>query len=478
MGKLTVAKNNQMFTREKALNLNLDGTIYGTIAEIGAGQETARHFFRAGGASGTIAKTMSAYDMAFSDAIYGKEDSGRYVCESRLHKMLKREYNLLTERLSDKRGDKTRFFSLANTVAVTPFNSTRPGHGWVGMTYQLRVNGPVNTVVIHVNLKEPDSQRQQTEIGVIGVNLAYACFHYHSDPEKFVNTLVDGVSKKDVEVDMIRTFGDDLAHLDQRLLGLLLVKNNLTQAVIINPDGVVLQPSDVLYKKNTFVVRGSFRPPTHVNLDMINSGLEQFLQEDGVDEVNTVTICEITLNNLKSQADLDENDFLSRVEILSALGKTVLLSNLQEYYKLSVFLSGHTRGKIGFGIGTPGLKEIFDEKYYDDLPGGILEAFGHLLARDLKLYVYPMKKNDNSYEDTKNLELPQKLQHLYSFIQFNGFIADYQKVNREIHDIYSKDVIEKILTGISGWEENVPSEVAKIIKDKNLFNPMKIKKAQ
>jgi hypothetical protein len=303
-------------TRQKALKINLSRKIYGSFAEIGAGQEVASLFFKAGAASGTIAKTISAYDMTFSDAIYGAEETGRYVCESRLMKMLNREYNLVEMRLAEKRGEDTTFFAFANTVVTINFQKTNEGHGWIGLRFQLTPRGPYNDAIIHVRMLDNTSLQQQQVLGIIGVNLIYACFYYHHSPETLLKSLMDELSPDNIEIDMVRITGPDFPHVDNRLLSLQLVKNGFTNAALFGPDGNVLQPSETLYKKHILALRGRFRPVTHVNMDMLKKGHEQFLQEPDVDSSRVVVLAELTLSNLRTGDEIDEKDFLDRVDTL------------------------------------------------------------------------------------------------------------------------------------------------------------------
>jgi len=456
-------------TRQKALELNLDQRIYGTIAEIGAGQETSRHFFRAGGASGTIAKTMSAYDMAFSDAIYGKEESGRYVCESRLHKMLNHEFDLLIERLEDKRVCDTAFFSFANTVATKKYQETADGHGWLGVKFQPKPCGPASEVVIHVRLLDEEILSQQSTLGIIGVNLLHACYHKIQNPEEFVLSLMDGLTSKRIEIDMIRVEGEGLKHFDSRLLGFTLVKHNMTEAVIFDPQGNVLQPAEVLYKKNIFALRGSFRPPTLVNIDMLEKGKKQFLKEEGVTEENSITLCELTVQNLKGQTNLDRHDFMARVDLLAQLGQMVLVSNKSEYYRLSKFFARYTKNLVVMALGTFSLVELYKEDYYKDLWGGLLESIGRLFSKRIKLYVYPIRDEKGEYVNSHNLPLPKSLKYLHQYLLENEYIVDFETYDKNVHHIFSRDILKKIESNDDSWIPMVPKVVAKTIIEKKLF---------
>ena len=326
---------------QKAKSINRDKSIYGSFVEIGAGQEVARQFFRVGSASKTIAKTMSAYDRDFSDAIYGKEDDGRYVCKSRLNKMLNQEYDLLEERLERKDHKETRYFVFADTVTTINYNKTNKGHGWIGLRFQLDPKKKPNDFLIHVRLNDQEAKLQQETIGIIGTNLMYGCFN-ESDPKIILSQLFDNLSRDNFEIDMVEVLGPDFEDIDNRLLSLTLVKERMTNAVIFTPEGKNKYPSDVLFEKNILTLRGSFRPVTKVNIDMLTKGLNRFKENKKVDENNIQLLFEITLSNLMSDGELDERDFLDRADILCSLGYTVMISNYKKYYKLCEYLSRYT----------------------------------------------------------------------------------------------------------------------------------------
>ncbi len=454
---------------QKALQINLDTNIYGTFAEIGAGQEVVRHFFRAGGASGTIAKTMSAYDKDFSDAIYGKEETGRYVCESRLKKMISQEYALIDTRLDRTQYPNTRYFSFANTVTTINFNKTVKGHGWLGCRFQIDPTKGPNEVIIHIRLNDQEAKLQQETVGIIGTNLIYGCFNHYEDPKKLLISLYDNLSRDNVEIDMVHMEGPDFEEVDNRLLSLTLVKEGMTDAVIFGPNGMNQQPSDVLYKKNILAIRGSFRPVTKVNLDMMHNGYEAFLEENRVKEDNVLLLFEITLSNLKMEGDVDEKDFLDRADLLCSLGHTVLISNYRKYFKLIEYFSNFTNARMGLIIGVNNLLEIFDDKYYRNLNGGILEAFGIIFTRDLKIYLYPYKPNQEDEElNSENIPIHPRLRPLYNYLLTNKRVKDLN-YNEAVLNIFSRDVLQKIKNCEVGWEEAVPDGVDKIIKANNLF---------
>ena len=462
-------KNIVLTPVQKALEVNLNPETYGTFAEVGAGQEVVRHFFRAGGASGTIAKAMSAYDKDFSDAIYGKEANGRYVCESRLKNMINHEYGLITERLNREKHPNKRFFSFANNVETINFSKTNDGHGWMGLRFQLCPNSKPNDVILHYLLHEREAKQQQESAGILGVNLLHGCMFHSDNPKMIIKKLFDNISKGHLEINMIQMNGPDFDYVDNRLLSLYLVKERMTDAVIFSPDGINLQPSDVLYKKNILAIRGSFRPVTKVNIDMIKNGYNKFILENRVSKEDLQVLFEITLSNLSSDGEIDEQDFLDRADILCSLGQTVLISNYQRYYKLLDYFSRFTKKRMGIIMGVPNLKQIFEEKYYRHLSGGILEAFGRMFNRDLKIYLYPyQKQKEGEITNSKNINIHPRFRSLYDYLIFNQRIIDIE-YDPQILNIFSPVVLRMIKNGISGWEDMVPAYVDNVIKQKKLF---------
>ena len=464
-------KDTILGTKQKALQLNLDPRIYGSFAEIGAGQETASLFFRAGGASGMVAKTMSAYDMTFSDAIYGTEESGRYVCESRLLKMMAKEYSLLEKRLAEQRGASSLFFAFANTVVALNYHKTNEGHGWLGLRFQLEPGGDYNDVVIHVRMLDNDSVQQQQALGVIGVNLIYGCFYYHQSPNQLLRSLMDELSPERMEIDMIRFMGPDFAHVDNRLMSLYLVKYGFTDAALFGPEGDVLQPSEAFYKKHILLMRGRLRPITNVHVDLLENGLKQFLAEPDVAEERVRLVSELTLHNLREdgQEEIDEKDFLDRVDILSSMGHTVMISNFHEYFRLVAYLSKLSRLKVGLLLGIPSLQTIFEEKHYDKLKGGILESFATLFSRKVKLFIYPTLRADGSVYTTQNFEMAANLRPLFEYLMLNDKIEDIRNYKVENMKWSTDEVLTMVKRGEQGWEDLVPTQVAEIIKEKCLF---------
>ncbi len=483
-------KKELLTTNRKALTINLDERKYGTFAEIGAGQEVARVFFQAGGASGTIAKTISAYDMNFSDAIYGK--APRYVSRERLDLMLDHEYNLLLERLAAQRGERTAFFVFADTVATKGYKGTNDAHGWLGVRFQTEPGGAPSEVLLHVRMWDKENVLQQEALGIAGTNLIYAAFYYRDDLKRFIESLVDNLGIQRLEVDMLQFSGPAFAQVDNRLLSLYLVQYGLTNAVMFGPNGQVLQPSEVLYKKAVLVERGSFRPVTHVNVDMLNCATAQFVQEPEVKGKDVIVLMEITMNNLLTAGAIDAQDFLSRVDLLGELGFTAMISNYSEYYRLTSYFRRYTKEMIGVTLGINNLLEVFNEKYYEHLDGGILESFGRMFKNAVKLYVYPMRQEAfdryltmggvaapgsayghafaaNVLITAKNVHIADHLRNLYDHLLENHYIDGIVGYDRDILGIFSRDVLGRIRENDATWEQMVPPSVAAAIKKRRLF---------
>jgi hypothetical protein len=454
-------------TNKKAFQINLDAKKYGTFAEIGAGQEVARRFFHVGGAAGTIAKTMSAYDMTFSDAIYGPAD--RYVSRVRLQTMLDHEYSLLLERLDKKLGDQRTFFVFADTVAARSFKQHNESHGWLGLRYQMETRGEPSQIIIHVRMLDETNIDQQEALGVIGVNLLYGAFYYHHEPERFISSLQENLAPGRLQVDMIKFSGPAFADVDNRLMSLQLVSQGLTDAIMFTAGGEAVQAAEVFYKKAILVERGSFRPVTYATNDMLDGARRAFLKECGsLDDL--VVLMEMTLGNLLSEGQLNHADFLARVDILGALGRTVLVSRFGEYYRLAAYISRYTNKMIGLVMGVPSLMEIFDEKYYLNLEGGILEALGRMFKGGLKLHVYPMIDEETGKIITATkLKVAPNLRSLFQYLIDNQFIEEITDYNREYLGIYPPDALAKLQAGDTSWEQMVPPEVAQMIKEREFF---------
>ncbi|MDX1953764.1 MAG: TonB-dependent receptor [Verrucomicrobiota bacterium] len=461
-------KRRELDTHQKALEINLDPSKYGTFAEIGAGQEVARWFFRVGGAAGTIAKSISAYDMVVSDAIYGPAD--RYVSRQRLQTMLEHEYSLQYERLNEKRGASTKFFAFADTVTARSFKNRDECHGWMGIRFQSEPRGKPSEIIIHVRMLDRENVSQQEALGIMGVNLVFGALYLHDNPSELITSLLDSLTPERVEVDMIKMSGEAFHHVDNRLMSLQLVKEGLANAAMFTADGEVVQAAEVLHKKAILVERGSFRPVTNVTLDMLHCAQAQFIQEPQVQGEEVVVLMEMTMRNLTTEGGIDPKDFLERVDLLGTLGKTVLISNYGEYWKLASYLFRYTKKMIGLVMGIPSLREIFDEKYYADLEGGILESFGRLFKNALKIYAYPLQDQVTSSVITAgNLRVAPHLRHLYAYLIENHYIQSIQDYDQSCLPIFSRDVLRKMKAGDPTWEPMVPAQVASIIKERRLL---------
>ena len=455
-------------THQKALRINLDPLRYGAFAEIGAGQEVARWFFKVGAAAGTISKSISAYDMKVSDAIYGRCD--RYVSRQRLQSMLDYEHNLNLERLRAQRGDNTAFFAFADTVAARNYKGTNECHGWMGVKYQAHPRDEDSQITIHVRMLDHENSLQQEALGIVGVNLLFAAFALHHKPDLIIESLLDGLSTERIEIDMIEFSGIEFRHVDNRVMALKLVQLGLTGAAMFGPSGEVLQPTEVLRKRPILVERGSFRPVTKVNIDMIDSARKQFAQDPEVEGEQIVELMEVTMRNLLAKGEIDLRDFLARADVLAAAGKAVLISDYFEYYRLATYLTRHTAKPIAVTLGVASLLELFDEHYYEELEGGILEAFGKLFTKDFRIYVYPMLDPATGELSTaENAAIPDDLRDLYRHLVKRGMIRPLEHYDRDVLHIFSRDVLRRIKDGDETWEQMVPEAIAETIKRRQFF---------
>lgn len=455
--------------KQKALEINLNDRFYGTFAEIGAGQEVARYFFKAGGAAGTIAKTISAYDMTVSDVIYGKCQSGRYVSEERLGQMLGREYEQLVERLKDVRHANTCFFAFADTVAAKSFKYKNEAHGWLGVKFMHEPGAPASEVILHVRMLDRDNAQQQEALGILGVNLIHGCFHHTSKHEVFINALMEGLTTERIEIDMIRASGPAF-NVDSRILSLELVKRSYCQVVLFDEEGTVHLASDSLYKKNILVSRGSFRPPTLVNIDMLDTGLSAFKKAHQNEEA-FVALAEISMSKLVERGKVDNNDFLARVKLLAELKRPVLLSAFDNSYQLNEYLTKVCKKNVAFVLGVYNVEQILEEARYKDHPGGILGGLGALLGNNTCIYVYPAVDEDHegTMRDISTLKFSQDMSALVEYLKSSGKLSAITNANPKLASIWSRVVLDMIQKGESGWEKMVPTAVATIVKKQKLF---------
>ncbi len=457
--------------QQKALAINLDPQIYGTFAEIGAGQEVARNFFRAGGAAGTIAKSISAYDMTMSDAIYGREQSGRYVCENRLHKMLDTEYDILISRLKEIRNPNTTFFSFADTVSAKSYRGTGDNHGWMGIKFQHAPNAEASRIIIHIGMLDAENVQQQEAIGIVGVNLLYSTFFLRDDREKFVASLLDGLTTSRIKIDMISVDGPAFAHSDSRLWCLELVKNKFCEAIMFDTNGRVLQASDEVYKKNVLVVRGGYRPPTNLSLDMLESGHRNFLKSIPAEEHSkTIVVPEISMSLLLDRGLVDNEDFLARVDLLSALGQRVLISNFDSYSALNTFFTKYAKKKVGFVMATYNLEEILSNSNEGVSTFGVVGNLAKLIEPNTTLYIYPGRDDEEAQLQTiDSIKVKREMKFLLHFLKYNNYIQDIQDYNPDVVTIWSRRVLKMIQDGTDGWEKLVPPSVVREVKAKCLF---------
>jgi hypothetical protein len=452
--------------RDKALAVNLDPRRYGTFAEIGAGQEVVRWFFRAGGAAGTIAKSISAYDMAVSDAIYGP--CKRYVCRERLEAMLDYEYRLTLERLAAKRGAETAFFSFADTVKARSFAGGGECHGWMGIQFQAAPGEAPSRILLHVRMLDAEAAQQQEALGIVGVNLVHGASFLHDDPVALLHGLLDELSTQRIEIDLIEFSGARFAAVDNRAMSLRLVQLGLSGAAAFGADGSVLQPSEVLHGRPVLVLRGSFRPPTRVHLDMLRCAKARFRTDFAGAE--PVVLMEVTMRNLLAEGELDLRDFLDRADALAAMGHTVLISDYFEYFRLAGFLARYTKQPTALVMGGNLLRDLFDESYYEGLEGGVLEAFGKLFRNDLRIYVYPFRDAGTGRLATaEGAGLAGPLEQLHGYLLGRGWIASLAGQDERAGRFYSREVFEAIRKGDDGWEEAVPEAVAARIRERGLF---------
>jgi len=459
----------KLTTMQKAFDINVEPSIYGTIAEIGAGQEVARYFFLAGGAAGTIAKTISAYDMRFSDALYGGETSGRYVSKSRLIKMLDTEYSLVVKRVGDQRPKNSIYFAFADTVTARSYS--RPSaecHGWMGICLQLYPGAPISKIILHVRMLDDTNPKQQEAIGILGVNLIFGAFHYFRTPEKLIDSLKDNLGRGRIEVDMIHFEGPYFEELDNRLMALRLVEADLTPAVIFSPEKTVLQPSEVFYKKNILVLRSHFCPVTNVTVDMIKSGKDIFLKNPDISTEKAIILPELSLAQLGKNGHLDKQDILHRTETAGLQGHPVLVSNYLRYFRIREYLNQYTKGKVDFILGVPNLELIFDVAYYEGLEGGIMGAFSKLFNGKTKLFIYPLRKGDDMIT-ADSFRVPDHLKHLYLYLRQNKLIQAVESFDASILHIWSEEVLKQLKKGRGEWENMVPKTVAQEIIKQRMF---------
>lgn len=446
-------------TEQKALTINLDEYKYGTIVEVGAGQEVARHFFAAGAAAGTIAKTMSAYDMQVSDHIYG--EAGRYVSRERLMQMLDKEFNLVVQRLSDARPSESTFFAYAATVTARSYKRQNECHGWLGIRVQLQPRAPASDIIVHVRMRDDNNAAQSEALGILGVNIIYGAYYYYENPEQFIESLADDLGNDRIEIDLIEFSGRFFEDIENRLINLHLIESWLTRAVIFNPDGHVAVPGELFHHKPVLVIRGSFNPVTNVNIDMTESGMRQFRDANGLKNDTVVSLAEITMNTFISGDRFDYANFLARVDLLASLGYTVMISDYLRFFRLREYLRQFTEKEIGIVLSVRDFEYLFDEKFYEGMEGGILEAFGKLFPDNTHVYVYPTRYSKSGELVTLNtVRVPAHLCHLLEHLLENKLIVPIEKFKENVLHIDAREVLRDLQRGRGAWEQCVPEKVA------------------
>lgn len=459
-------------TIEKALDINMDPLRYGSFAEIGAGQEVARQFFQAGKASQTIALTISAYDMTYSDIIYGKEKSGRYVCESRVHKMLDREYAKLIDRLAPIRGAQTCFFAFADTVATASEGSKKNSHGWMGVKFQHKTNAPPSEIILHVRLLDKHRLQQQETLSVVGVNLLHSSFYSNHDPNLFIDALFDQIKHGSIGVDAIHFKGDAFKNLNEIHLNLLMIEKGWSDAIYINEDGHVQNPSDALWAKNILIQRAFYNPVTNTHLDIAEKGQKHFAKEFGLKNTEVTTLFEFTLNNRLKNTKVPVEEAIKKVEMISSLKKPILVSNFALFYQLKEYLRVMTDKPLAMVIGASHLTKLLDEKFYYDLHGGLLEGMGKLLDTKTRLYIYPHKTAQLCLM-TKNFNPENSMKHIYQHLIEHKLIQDIAGCDEIKEFIHSEDVLKLYKKKDTHWKKLVPESVQSIFVEQTKTNPKK-----
>ena len=457
-------------TLEKALRINLDEKKYGTIVEIGAGQEVARQFFKTGAAAGTIAKTMSAYDMKFSDAIYGVQADGRYVSKSRVRAMLEKEFGLILERVGKSRSRTSRYFSYAATVAAKSYKADNECHAWCGIRAQMYPGAEPSDILVHVRMRDDNAERQQHALGVFGVNLIYAAYYYFENAKAVIDSLTDNLAPGRIEIDSIDFHGPYFEETNNRAINLHLIRSWKTRAVMFKPDGSVVIPADMLYKKNVLTIRGSFRPVTRLNVDMIEQGLKSFAEVEGVSIDNSVALAEISLNDLQgNDLMVSEEDLIARVCLLNTLGYSVMISDHTRYFSLRAYFRQFTKLQIGIVVGISNIHQIFDQESYRGVEGGILEGFGKLFPDNTRLLVYPEIDRAGEYIDYISVVLPANLRFLYQHLLENHFIYGIESSDHELFKIFSRNILKQLPSGRGSWEQSLPAGVAEEVIENHFF---------
>jgi hypothetical protein len=429
-------------THHKALTLNLDPSVFGSFAEIGAGQEVARWFLIVGGASGTVAKTISAYDKEVSDDLYGP--GSRYVSRQRLDAMLDREWTQLLNQLGKSRGSQTRFFSFVDTVSARNYAGTNEPHGWLGLRFQQQLGGQPNDILLHINLRDPTNLLQQEAIGILGVNLIYAAFNQLQTTEHFLEGLLQGVENR-IEIDHVDLRGPAFETWDQRALMVDLVCKGIAEAVCFPSNGSPVPPVEVIHGNPVVLAPGYFvhMDPSHAEIHtrMLASGIRQLQGEMGEAKTTPRGFFCLTLAPLNTtELPPGVPDLLHRIDTLRSRGGDVLLFRKQELYTITDFVNRYTEQLVRFVVGLSVVIRAFEDRY-TKLDGGFLEALSHLLAQNVRIYAYPMTTADlkeaiqrtsatdwewdetDGWVSARQLRLALPRGHLYAYVLDSNFLV-------------------------------------------------------
>jgi len=376
-------------TNAKALKINLDSAAYGAFAEIGGGQEVSRWFFRVGGAAGTVAKTISAYDMTVSDAIYGSGE--RYVSRERLRSMLVYEYDLLVQRLGAARGEKTAFFAFADTVATRSFKGGNECHGWVGLRFQHQPGAAPSDILLHTALEDKTADQQQESLGVLGINLIFGAYYQRGSFAGMLRSLLDGLSLDSLAIDVIDVAGPAFTdQIDQRALATEMLDQGLTHAAVFDENGRMEQPSTVFRKRALLVHRGSMKRD-NPELDHMLRDAVAGLEEEGVTtERGPLFLLELSVPDIASTRDMSSQERRAGIDRVFRPGHAAMLTRFVQTFHVSTFLRRYTTDPIRFVFGLDSMITILREHFYKDVDGGLLEGLGRLLAPNTRLYIFPM----------------------------------------------------------------------------------------
>ena len=382
-----MTKAQKLDTHQKALSLNLDPAIFGSFAEIGAGQEVARWFLRVGGASGTVAKTISAYDKEVSDDLYGA--GTRYVSKQRLEAMLESEWQQLSGQLQASRGATTKFFAFVDTISARNYAGTNDCHGWVGLRFQLQPEGPASEVILHVNLRDHSNVQQQEAVGFLGVSLVHAVHHAMESPEKFLGSLFEDLSLERMEIDCVELRGPAVEKWNQRELHAYLVAGGYAEAVVFPAEGGFTPPSELLYKRAVVLAPGRFDSVEQLHADLIRDTLAELPKEELQESKGGLGLFCLSASPVPGKEQVSTREIVALVNALQQTGYGVMLFRAPQLYAMSTYVNRYTRAQIHFAIGLSVLMRVLEDSY-TGLAGSLLEGIARLFTQNVRLSVHPM----------------------------------------------------------------------------------------